>query len=841
MAFKSVKPAKPAAPDPKALFGRLPRSGEGVDNLWGQQGWVLDAFHSNHLMTRDLAIELPTGTGKTLIGLLIAEWRRRSDEARVAYACPTRQLADQVAGTAAREGIGAVTLTGPAREWRSADKHAYESGAAVAITTYSTIFNSSPKLSQPKFLLFDDAHAGEQYVAKAWSVAISRSKHPDHFRRVGAALAPSLGQHRSQRLLSDGSDPLDREWVEVVPLFAWPDRFPELESAMSGAPADLTFPYFAIRDALSACIAYVASDSILIRPFIPPTFSHAHFEDAAQRVYLSATLGAGGELERAFGRRSITRLETPEGVRVGRRFFVFPHLADVDDSADLTREVIELGGRVLLLGPSEARVSAAADELVPEGYTRFGKSELESGLGAFTATDRSALLLAGRYDGIDLPGEACREVVLTGLPDATHLQERFLSRRLRAQVVLDERIRTRLVQGTGRCTRGPADFAVVVIADPKVQGFLSRREHRQALSPDLQVELSFGFTNAETSPNELLENVQHFLDQDAEWRLAEQELADLKADISVEVPSAAAVLANSVGEEVAACEFAWSGRWNDASAAAQRAAHALGGDHTRSFRAWWLYLSAVFASRSGITDPVTVEALFDQAAAAAQRGTWLNDSLTVGLALPWDDGDRSATACIAATLSNGVNRSRHDRQVAEMIEGLSQAKAGPFELALKTLGELLGASAQRPPEQGRADSTWRWGSRRWLALEAKSEHHDAGVVSLADVRQANTQLRSMAADHGAEFPESAATVLITPRATVQPDAVPVADTSIHLVRPEVVLAIANQTRAAWDELLAGYHGLDPEALVAFVEGVVTRRGIRSSDVFDLLTEHPVNA
>jgi Rad3-related DNA helicase len=25
----------------------------------------------------DLALELPTGTGKTLIGLLIAEWRRR--------------------------------------------------------------------------------------------------------------------------------------------------------------------------------------------------------------------------------------------------------------------------------------------------------------------------------------------------------------------------------------------------------------------------------------------------------------------------------------------------------------------------------------------------------------------------------------------------------------------------------------------------------------------------------------------------------------------------------------------------------------------------------------------
>jgi hypothetical protein len=37
------------------------------------------------------------------------------------------------------------------------------------------------------------------------------------------------------------------------------------------------------------------------------------FENAKQRIYMSATLGAGGDLERLMGRSSITRLPVPEG------------------------------------------------------------------------------------------------------------------------------------------------------------------------------------------------------------------------------------------------------------------------------------------------------------------------------------------------------------------------------------------------------------------------------------------------------------------------------------------------------------------------------------------------
>lgn len=52
--------------------------------------------------------------------------------------------------------------------------------------------------------------------------------------------------------------------------------------------------------------------------------------------------------------------------------------------------------------------------------------DAERDLAAFTWTDRGVVLLANHYDGIDLPDDACRLVVLSGLPAATHLRERFL-------------------------------------------------------------------------------------------------------------------------------------------------------------------------------------------------------------------------------------------------------------------------------------------------------------------------------------------------------------------------------------------------------------------------------
>jgi ATP-dependent helicase YprA (DUF1998 family) len=73
---RRIEPVAGAA-DPEALFGELPRTQNGVGALWSHQADQLRTYAADHRETPDVALELPTGSGKTLVGLLIStgSWR----------------------------------------------------------------------------------------------------------------------------------------------------------------------------------------------------------------------------------------------------------------------------------------------------------------------------------------------------------------------------------------------------------------------------------------------------------------------------------------------------------------------------------------------------------------------------------------------------------------------------------------------------------------------------------------------------------------------------------------------------------------------------------------------
>ncbi len=348
MAFKGGAKKAVTAANPEAMYRDLPRRPNAVPGLWTHQGDLLRRYATDHTTDPDLALELPTGTGKTLPGLVIANWVRATRAGRVAYACPTQQLASQVAKVAAREGVPAVTLVGSHASWSIADRAAYEAADAVAVTTYNTIFNSNPHLAVPELLLFDDAHAGEQYVGEQYAIQIRRSANEKAYNDLLDVLAPAIDGIPLQRLRDYTPDPgMYRSARLVVPL-RQPEMVSKIDRVLAQLPAPWTYRYSMIRDAIPSCLAYVSYGAILIRPGIPPTSKNPVFTHAAQRIYLSATLGSGGELERAFGRPAITRVALPDTSptpRSGRRFFVFPELAEVTDTQQLARSIVAAAAR----------------------------------------------------------------------------------------------------------------------------------------------------------------------------------------------------------------------------------------------------------------------------------------------------------------------------------------------------------------------------------------------------------------------------------------------------------------------------------------------------------------
>jgi ATP-dependent helicase YprA (DUF1998 family) len=58
---------------PEALFRALRPSDGGVRHLWAHQADLLRDYHALPANVTDVAVELPTGAGKTLVGQLLGE------------------------------------------------------------------------------------------------------------------------------------------------------------------------------------------------------------------------------------------------------------------------------------------------------------------------------------------------------------------------------------------------------------------------------------------------------------------------------------------------------------------------------------------------------------------------------------------------------------------------------------------------------------------------------------------------------------------------------------------------------------------------------------------------
>ena len=306
--FKLSSSTSNSYADAEALFRDLKNRDPQIQHLWSHQADIIREYHKN-LDKSDIALELPTGTGKTLVGLLIAEWRRITKNERVAYLCPTKQLAYQVGQKASEYGIKAHVLVGKQSEY-PADKFAdYASGKAIAITTYSGLFNTNPKINNPEVIILDDAHAGESYIAQMWSLSIQRSEQTDLYKNIVDFFSDVLTEYLVSILKNDNPDPIQKQSVDLLPFPKFISKIKALTDLLDTYTRgnELTYAWQIIRDKLHACLIYFSWSEILIRPLIPPSLTHLPFRNAKQRLFMSATLGLGRSEERRVGKECRSR------------------------------------------------------------------------------------------------------------------------------------------------------------------------------------------------------------------------------------------------------------------------------------------------------------------------------------------------------------------------------------------------------------------------------------------------------------------------------------------------------------------------------------------------------
>src|SRR5688572_21146642 len=218
MAFKKTPPSSTVPDSPDKLIRDLPR--RKIPDALPHQSEVMRTYAADGIEAPDVALQRPTGSGKTLVGLTIGEWRRRLKQERVVYLCPTRQLVNQVVEQAEEKyGLTVLGFTGRIKDYEPSMKAAYQNADAVAVTTYSSLFNTNPYFNNADIIVVDDAHAAEGYVAALWSVRVERLKkeHETLHAALRSVLKPLFDRTEFARLSGDTQSPSDRGWADKIP------------------------------------------------------------------------------------------------------------------------------------------------------------------------------------------------------------------------------------------------------------------------------------------------------------------------------------------------------------------------------------------------------------------------------------------------------------------------------------------------------------------------------------------------------------------------------------------------------------------------------------------------
>ena len=733
MAFKKIRQKGISAETPEALLRDL--KNRKVEGLLSHQADILREYCKGTVLNKsDVAIELPTGSGKTLIGLLIGEWRRRHFGERVVFLCPTRQLVNQVVGQSINKyGIKANAFLGKKADFSPNIKAEYTNAETIAVTTYSALFNTNSFFDNADLIIIDDAHAAENYIAKYWSLLIERHKgeHKIIFQALVSAVKNIVPDSHYRRLCNEFDDVRDTQWIEKIPTPKFYERLSEITEIIdeyANQIKDLKFSWSVIKDHLFACNIYCNSGAFLIRPLIPPTRSHTPFSNPKQRIYMSATLGEGGELERLAGVEKIVRLSVPEGwdkQGIGRRFFSFPERCLEEKAAlNLTLNMMKETPRSLILVPDEYSANEIKNQIEKKlSYKVFNAKQIEYSKEPFIQEEKAVAVVANRYDGIDLVGDECRLLIIKGLQKSTNLQERFLVTRMPAAILFYERILTRIIQAVGRCTRSPNDYASVVIIGDELSNFLLDKDRRPFLHPEIQAELEFGIEQSkDLEESEFIENLIIFLLHTDDWIEVEEDIISLRNSLEQSKLPAIDKLSNAVVHEVRYQYAIWNGNFEQAFNECRSVLDSLSGDDVKGYRAFWYYLAASvawIAADKGINSMQSIARdFFDKAANTAEEITWLYELPRLNSSIAEENQtEKLRLSTLIESLEiqlsklKTANNKRFEKEEREILENLNRLTSTKedstaFENGHERLGRLLGYTAEN--SEGNADPDPRW-------------------------------------------------------------------------------------------------------------------------------------
>jgi hypothetical protein len=732
MDFSKIAPVRTVKRpvDPVELFQSLKVTDPAINDLWLAQGDALRAWDKSRA-NGDTAIILNTGAGKTLVGLLAAQSLVNETSGHVVFACSSIQLVEQTASKAKGYGLDVTTYF---RHQFSNDL--YQSGLAPCITTYQALFNGKSRFFRENLSagVFDDAHTAEHLLRDHFTLRIKRSDSEKLFVNIVRLFAGYHNRTGSGVGYTETFRNKDGNKTWFVPPFVLRANIGEVQRLLTEADLhenrETMFAWQHLKDYLDLCCLFISGQEISFTPPVVPTLTLPYFQNGVRRLYLSATLTAKDAFLRGFGKTPGPIIAPKTTAGECERLIIAPRLNPRcrDKEIEVAKEAIG-DKKTLLLVPSN-RAAAKWSDVVGEQQSDNVTEQVE---GFKKAAAPAKLRLVGRYDGVDLPGDTCRMMVIDELPSSMGPLERYLWEKLNLQKILRSTVASRVVQSFGRISRGMSDHGVVILTGDSLVSWLLIPANRALLPSFLRRQLDLGFhlSGQADTCEELIGTADQCLRRDPGWCAFYQNSMG-EAETATDGENVDEGALNLARVEVAFGNAFWSREYDEA-------AHALNRELEKTFRisgnagAWHaLWLGYCYEL---LGDSTQAQVMYRQARGATKNipPPDVQIEAAEGQEFP------AQVVEVARYLYNGSNVDRAGfRNFASDLTALDgTGTPAQTEEAVRKLGEYLGLESSRPDNEVGTGPDVLWDTPGGPAFnqELKTEKDAASKYRKKDVGQ----------------------------------------------------------------------------------------------------------
>ena len=521
--------------DPREIFNLLTNKDKKYSYLWDVQSEVLKRWFNKDKDVQDTVLKMNTGSGKTIVGLLILKSCLNENISPAVYITPDPYLTKQVIKEANSIGISVTENT---------DDFSFRKGKSIFVGNIYKLINGKSvfgtrdtgcKISIGSIII-DDVHACLSKTDEQFTISLSNSN--EVYQALLQIFQDTMKQ-QSNIKLSDikAGDP---QAIMTVPFWAWQENIDKVETILHSkkeSNEELIFKWPLLKEHLKLCTCIFSGDSVEISPRIIPIDVISSFTEAKRRIFMSATLADNSVLVSHFNAdiKAIKETLTPETANdVGDRMILMPEALNPnisDDDLKLYFKQLSIEYNVVVLVPSEYRLSFW------DGAKILRSNNLEDEIQKLKEGHVGLSVILNKYDGIDLGGNACRILVIDGIPDVRKkldkIDEMCLSDTDEGTLNTIQKIE----QGMGRGIRSNDDQCIVFFMGKSLINKLCVAKASDYFTPatKAQMRLSEQVTQQIKDEGGSLENINEAikisLDRNEQWIQASKgALANLRYD-----------------------------------------------------------------------------------------------------------------------------------------------------------------------------------------------------------------------------------------------------------------------------------------------------------------------